>query len=277
MAKKKFPTSADFSQTSVVQVHKSANDVIDTFGNADFGNTDSESLSGFGDSDSLFQRQSCSSFYDDSDDYDDEYADEYADEDEDEDEDEEPVNVPQNTSSFVKDAAKQKVEESLRANGADAALIEKVKSLIDNFKAEDITQAVADTLAAKRATFIHPMAALHANAKVKPMSGMGDWFSDLRDTVVQSTATQAEKSAQQLATTAVQAVVAPVAQALSNAANTPQAQAALQQATNTGIDQFQKAISAKASALWTQYRLPILIGSGGLLALTIFLIARRKK
>jgi len=267
--------SADFSQRSVVQVNKTANDVIDTFGNADFGNYDSESMCGFAESDSIMPRLSqyykrdCECHTDREHTFDDEYSEESS---------EEPVNITQDTPTIVKETATAAVEQKLLSEGASSQKIAEVKSAIQNIKNEKIEQAVADTLAAKKNVFIHPMMKLQS-AKLSGgfSGGMGDWFSDLRDTVVQSTATQAEKSAQQLATSAVQAVVAPVAQALTKAASTPQAQAALQQATNTGIQQFQTALTAKAKSLWTEYRLPIIAGAAGLTALTLFLIIRKRK
>ncbi len=269
---KKYRDSADFSQSSFVKANRPASDVISTF-NGDFGDADSEALLGFGDTEenyNPFQRQSKYAVSDDSD-----FEDEF--EVEEEDDEEEPINVPQDTTSIVKQAAKEKAIAALMKGNASPEAIAEVTAAIDAIKPEAITQAVADTIALKKSDFAHPILKIQKAKLSGGFEGMGDWFSDLRDTVVQSTTQQATKSAQQLATTAVQAVVAPVASTLAKAASTPEAQAALQQAANTGISQMQSAFKAKINEFWTNYRLPILIGAGGIVALTAFLIIRKRK
>jgi len=272
---KKYPTSADFSQRSIVQVHKTASDVIDTFG-GDFGNYDSEALSGFGDSDSLFQRQHK---------YKDFCDDRYQDENEDEDDYQEvsnPVNVPSDTHEIVKETAKNKVEADLKSQGANQETISQAKKIIDAIPAAQLHQVVADaaTTKAQAKTYIHPMLGLMQTNSIKMgslPSGFGDLFSDIRDLVVSKVETAAPAAVQQVATAAVQAAAAPVVKALTAASQTPQAQAALQQASNTALASAQKAISDKMNAIWSQYKLPVMIGAGSLAALAIFFIVRKRK
>jgi len=269
---KKYSDSADFSQSSFVSVARPASDMIDTFGGSNFGNADSESLCGFGDTEpnyNPFQRRNkegceCESV----DSYDDDYEYEA---------DHAPVNISENTDESVKSLAKIAVEKALSEKGASSEKIERVKKAIDSIQSEKVEQAVADTVAAKINTAAHPLMKFQTAKLGGGFSGMGDWFSDIRDKVLTSAGTTAQTEAQKLATTAVQAAVAPVANTLAQVANSPQAQAAMQKATQTGITQIQTALKQQISDIWKSYKIPVLVGGAALIGTTIFLIAKRRK